>query len=141
MKTKRILIIIAIVVILAALYLRSQRTSETETLESSTTGAAAPAGDPITAKTILKRGMRGSEVKRLQEHYNDNLLPNNSPELVEDGVFGRKTESAVKSVTGKSTVRLVDWLKIKQPVGSGIGAGSAGTLGTFGVGSGAGGIF
>jgi peptidoglycan hydrolase-like protein with peptidoglycan-binding domain len=45
--------------------------------------------------TLLKRGSRGAAVKSLQQELNSVLRP--SPGLSPDGVFGPKTESAVKA--------------------------------------------
>ena len=44
---------------------------------------------------VLKVGSKGPEVKRLQELLNKKLTPN--PNLVADGIFGKKTEAAVKA--------------------------------------------
>lgn len=45
------------------------------------------------AVTVLKKGSRGPEVKRLQEALNARLIP--SPRLVPDGSFGQLTYQAV----------------------------------------------
>ncbi|MEZ6138532.1 MAG: TIGR02594 family protein [Pirellulaceae bacterium] len=44
--------------------------------------------------SLLRRGSRGSEVRRLQSALNAKLQP--SPNLQVDGIFGRNTETAVR---------------------------------------------
>lgn len=54
--------------------------------------------------TLLKKGMKAQEVQWLQYLYNKEYIPKNGgTKLAEDGVFGAKTEAAVKRVTGTRT--------------------------------------
>lgn len=58
---------------------------------------------------ILKRGDRGASVKELQRLLNEkhrNNLPQNTPLLVEDGIFGSKTEQMLFKWTGKTSISI-----------------------------------
>ncbi|MDX2248226.1 MAG: hypothetical protein SF052_15695 [Bacteroidia bacterium] len=56
----------------------------------------------------LKKGSRGIEVKTLQQNLN-RILPGPIDRLIEDGMFGDRTESAVKFMYGKLEVSQGDF--------------------------------
>lgn len=52
------------------------------------------------SEDVLKYGSRGTEVSKLQAWLNDNI-PTTLPKLKIDGIFGPKTQEALRKVTGK----------------------------------------
>lgn len=67
-----------------------------------------------TNTTILKRGSKCDRVQWVQNYFNTKVLPKvvGTP-LVEDGVFGEKTELAVKQITGYTQT---SWSAFKSAV-------------------------
>ncbi len=60
--------------------------------------------------TILKNGSKGKQVQWLQYLYNERYAtPKNLTKLKEDGIFGSKTEKAVKGLTGRTQISWTDW--------------------------------
>jgi peptidoglycan hydrolase-like protein with peptidoglycan-binding domain len=64
---------------------------------------------PINLGTItnvfpLRNGSRGLEVTSLQKWLNINLKIKKLPEIKVDGIFGTETESALKTITTKTTM-------------------------------------
>lgn len=76
---------------------------------SSSTPPVSASGLPIKGNTtVLKRGDKAAEVKYIQFYYNQNFVnafgnEDHLTPLVEDGVFGEKTEAAVKLFTNKTS--------------------------------------
>lgn len=66
-------------------------------------------GNPLTIQLdtdkVLRRGVEGAEVKELQKILNDSGW---QPRLVEDGVFGAKTEEAVSTFLLRNNITLGD---------------------------------
>ncbi len=68
----------------------------------------------VSNDTILKKGSKNDRVQWVQNYYNKYVVPKNGgTKLVEDGVFGSKTEAAVFHVMGKKTV---SWTEFKKRV-------------------------
>jgi hypothetical protein len=58
----------------------------------------------VTTDFPLKKGSKNSTVNTLQALLNTELLRLGKPLLIVDGIFGTKTETALKDITGKITV-------------------------------------
>lgn len=81
-----------------------QKPNETSTGSagsSTSTGTTASTPSSLASTSFpLKNGSKGSQVQVLQKWLNDKGY--SSPKLVEDGVFGVKTETAVKSMQNRA---------------------------------------
>jgi len=68
-------------------------------------GTVPPSVKPATQVSVfpLKNGSRGNEVRALQTYLNGKM-PAPMAKLTVDGIFGAKTEAAVKSVFNTSSV-------------------------------------
>lgn len=71
-------------------------TSEESPSQPKSTSTTLSSSSLPSASFPLKNGSKGKEVKVLQKWLNDKGY--SSPKLVEDGIFGAKTESVVKSM-------------------------------------------
>lgn len=64
--------------------------------------------------SILSQGSKGEQVRKLQKLLNDRhrqSAPTLKPYLVEDGVFGAKTESMLKKYTNQTSITLNQLIK------------------------------
>lgn len=81
-------------------FVSEQKPNETSTgsaSSSTSTGTTASTPSSLASTSFpLKNGSKGSQVQVLQKWLNDKGYAN--PKLVQDGVFGAKTESTVKSM-------------------------------------------
>ena len=59
---------------------------------------------------MLKNGVTGAEVKKLQEGIN----LHRSSKIAIDGVFGNQTKSALQELTGKSQITLTEWFGLQS---------------------------
>lgn len=68
-----------------------------------------------TNDTVLKKGSQGQKVKELQVLINKRLEAANMgfPKLVEDGIFGAKTESRLQLLIGKKSISINEFKKYK----------------------------
>ncbi|HRO75949.1 MAG TPA: hypothetical protein PLP27_07365, partial [Crocinitomicaceae bacterium] len=67
-----------------------------------------------TNETVLKRGSKCDRVQWIQHYFNTKVLPKvTGTRLVEDGIFGEKTELAVKQITGSTKTT---WTNFKSKV-------------------------
>jgi hypothetical protein len=117
MKNKKLLIIISITVLVIGAglwYIISKSKAAADKAAADGTGAATAkpaisltkivnAVQPTSTKTAnfpLSMGSRGSQVQKLQKLYNDNVIwfGDPLPLIVEDGIWGPKTNEAVKAM-------------------------------------------
>lgn len=84
----------------------------TGTTTSTTTKPVTSTTTVSSASFPLKYGSRGPEVKTIQGIMNNLYLDVIGTELVEDGIWGPKTEAAVKKVLGAGRVTLDDYNKL-----------------------------
>jgi hypothetical protein len=64
--------------------------------------------------TVLKMGNSGAQVRKLQQLLNDKhkrSTPQFLPLLIEDGSFGKKTETMLKKHTGKTSISINQLIK------------------------------
>jgi len=59
---------------------------------------------PVLESFPLAKGKRGDNVTKLQKWLNINLKVKKQPEIKVDGIFGTETETALKAITGKTTM-------------------------------------
>lgn len=81
--------------------------------ETPKTPPVSSSGLPVKGNdTVLKRGDKAVEVKYIQHEYNTKFVKNQDLEkLVVDGIFGEKTEKAVKLFTGKTSASYSEFMK------------------------------
>ena len=81
------------------------------------TGTVNSKPKPITNTTVLKRGDKADRVQWIQYYFNLYVVPKKQglAKLTEDGIFGEKTEKAVKEVMGKNQT---SWADFKNKVDS-----------------------
>lgn len=106
MKKKTLIIIVLALVVAAAVVVyfvfkrRNNNNNNNNPDNSNSTGGGTTgtnSGFP------LKYGSRGENVKKLQRRLNEQL-PSTTPQLVVDGIWGKKTEDAVKLVYGINVI-------------------------------------
>ena len=69
----------------------------------------------VTSATFpLKKGSRGDEVKNLQTVLNVLYKDVIGTQLVVDGIFGSKTEAALKAATGKTTISQDEYYNLSK---------------------------
>lgn len=115
-KQQRIAIGIIVGVILLALLIKyglrpKDTTNATSSSGSGSSGSGSSGLASLGSNTTLKRGSKGQEVQWVQYAYNKyRATPLGTTKLAQDGVFGPKTEAAVKSVTGSTSTT---WTKFQ----------------------------
>lgn len=116
-KNQRIAIIaIIVVIILVIAYRMRNKSSKTETIPGTTTTYTSSASTlpKLGNNATLKSGTKAEEVKWVQSYYNSKIaVPLNKTKLAVDGIFGPKTQAAVKSVTGSTST---SWTVFKQTI-------------------------
>lgn len=88
--------------------------SKTSPSKSSSTGKQKTSTQTTNSKdSILSQGSKGEQVRKLQKLLNDRHRQSASkiPPLVEDGVFGAKTESMLKKYTNQTSITLNQLIK------------------------------
>lgn len=121
-------IVIYILIVIIAIYLIKKYVIGTDPLtkegEEKNADPKAPPGSPkspsslkrVGNNTTLKKGTKAQEVQWVQYYYNSKIAePAGKTKLVEDGIFGSKTESVVKTVTGQSSTT---WTNFKAKIDS-----------------------
>lgn len=115
-QTKVVLIVILVLALLWFYFRRDKNeTTATSNLSDSSGGGGTGTGTNSGLKdlghdTILKKGSKGLQVKWLQELYNSKYAePKGLTKLATDGIFGAKTESAVKGLSGKTSISWGAW--------------------------------
>lgn len=119
-------IVIYILIVIIAIYLIKKYVIGTDPLtkegEEKNADPQAPAGSPkpssslkrVGNNTTLKRGTKAQEVQWVQYYYNSKIaVPAGKTKLVEDGIFGAKTEAVVKTVTGQNSTT---WTNFKAKI-------------------------
>lgn len=88
---------------------------KTSPSKSSSTGNKKTSTQTTNSKdSILSQGSKGEQVRKLQKLLNDRhrqSAPTLKPYLVEDGVFGAKTESMLKKYTNQTSITLNQLIK------------------------------
>lgn len=113
-KNTRMILFAVIAVIVIVLIIRSRKPESLKTSEK-------PSGSPVSKSlpslgpnATLKSGTKAQEVKYVQDYYNTQVAsPLGKTKLVVDGIFGPKTQAAVKSITGTTSTT---WNAFKQRV-------------------------
>lgn len=85
---------------------RLQKEVETTPIPGGNTGT-----NPVNMGLLLKNGSRGQEVGILQSLLNGDGA---NPPLVEDLIFGAKTEAALFKIKGVKEIRLKDYTSTKK---------------------------
>lgn len=115
-KTQQILIGVLVVVILIALYLKFRKPKDSNEVSISSGGTSnTPTSSGMKRvgnDTVLKYGTKAEEVKWVQTLYNSiYAVPLGKTKLTVDGIYGTKTQAAVKFVLGKTTT---SWTEFKR---------------------------
>ena len=128
-KQQRIFFIVLAVIVLIALIMHfKKKKADDQEIESeikaSSSGSSSSTSSSSSAPkeysssglvklgntATLKKGTKSAEVRWLQWHYNQKIAKTKGlTYLSEDGIFGSKTEAAVKSILGKTTTSWAEW--------------------------------
>lgn len=139
-KQQRIVFAILGIILLIALILHFRKTTRSDEIEKEIT--ANSAGTPSNSNVsysglvqkgnnyLLKRGEVCAEVRWSQYYYNKIIaIPNGKTALKEDGIFGPKTETVVKSILGKTTTTWAEWkTKLDSISSNSISSAAAGAI-------------
>jgi len=102
---KTILLLIIVAVIVTIIVLKQQKV-ESERKGSDYEGGESTSSSSSPIGSVLKRGSRGEEVRKLQELFNNYLLTPPLKRLEEDGKFGILTEEGLYMATGRKSITL-----------------------------------
>lgn len=106
-----IFITIAVVAVVIFLIIRNRRRQQEEVTTGAITAGGSTSGTGSTTSMFpLRKGSRGEKVKRLQHFYNYSFRG----ELVEDGIWGSKTDAAVKSkISTGGSITQAQWQQLE----------------------------